>query len=247
MLNIKIEKFEGPLDLLLKLIEKEELDITEISLAKIADEYIELVRSVPEINPSELADFLVLAARLLYIKSKAMFPGMQAGEDEGGDDLEKQLRMYKEYLEAAKKIEEILREKKFMFEREWNRKAVLESVCDFSPPKDLTAPRLAGVLREIIERIKPAAEELEEKSIETVIHIEDRISLIRELLLEKIRFNFKRLLEKSGSKTDIIVSFLAMLELAKQRDIIIEQDELFGEIEIAGCGENFNSPAAIAD
>ncbi|MFA6393634.1 MAG: segregation/condensation protein A [Patescibacteria group bacterium] len=242
MLSVKIDKFEGPLHLLLKLIEKEELDITEISLAKIADEYIELVESSPAIGPGEMADFLVLAARLLYIKSKALFPHIDLPEEEGGDDLEKQLRMYREYLLAAEKIEKILKGKKFMFQREWNRKAIVLSIYPprraggetghFSPPKNIFPPSLREVMKEIIERIKPAPKDLEEKSLEAAIHIEDRIALIREMLLNKIKFNFRKILEKAGSKTEVIISFLAMLELAKQRDIIIDQDELFGEIEI---------------
>ncbi len=232
MLSIKIDKFEGPLNLLLKLIEKEELDITKISLAKIADEYIELVEKSPAIGPGEMADFLVLAARLLYIKSKALFPYIELPEEEGGDDLEKQLRMYREYLLAAEKIEKILKGKKFMFGREWNRKAVVLSVRDFSPPKNISSGFLAETMKEIIERIKPAGENLEEKSLEAAIHIEDRIALIREMLVNKIKFTFGKLFLKTGSRTEIIVSFLAMLELVKQRDIVIEQGELFGEIEI---------------
>lgn len=232
MLNIRQEKFEGPLDLLLKLIEKEELDITTISLAKITDEYINFVQSSADIKPSEMADFLVLAARLLFIKSKALFPYMETEAEVDTDDLEKQLRMYKEYLTAAKKIEEILKGKPFMFQREFNRKAIVESVYSFSPPKNLTKETLAMVLGELVERVRPAQADLEEKQLETVMHIEDRIDLIQKMLVEKIKFNFKKLLEKAGSKTEIIVSFLAMLELAKQRDIVIEQDELFGDIEI---------------
>ncbi|MFA6106839.1 MAG: segregation/condensation protein A [Patescibacteria group bacterium] len=237
MYSIKIDKFEGPLNLLLKLIEKEELDITEINLAKIADEYIELVENSPAIGPGEIADFLVMAARLLYIKSKALFPYIELPEEEGADDLEKQLRMYKEYLLAAEKIEKILKGKKFMFGREWNRKAIVEAVYKFSPPKNISFGSLADTMKEIIERIKPAPEELEERSLETVVRIEDRIALIREMLLDKIKFSFKKLFSKAESKTEIIVSFLAMLELAKQRDIVIEQSELFGEIEIAKYDE----------
>ncbi|MFA6171040.1 MAG: segregation/condensation protein A [Patescibacteria group bacterium] len=236
MLNIKIEKFEGPLDLLLKLIEKEELDITKISLARITDQYIDLVKNSPAIRPGEMADFLVLAARLLFIKSKALFPYIETDDEEDNDDLERQLRMYKEYLEAAKSIEAILKKNNFMFPREFNRKAIVLSINNFSPPKNLTAGIMASCLAEIIERVKPAQADLDEKKLEAVINIEDRILLIQKILTEKIKFNFKRLLEKAESKTEIIVSFLAMLELAKQNNIVIEQDELFGEMMIVKNG-----------
>ena len=140
MVNFKLEQFNGPLDLLLKLIEKEELDITQISLAKITDQYIEYIKSTSYIKPEDMADFLVMAARLLLIKSKALFPYLQFGEeDEDVEELERQLKMYKEFIEATKKIEVMIGKKKFMFMREFNRKYILNNlVNNFSPPKSLS-------------------------------------------------------------------------------------------------------------
>src|SRR3989339_84496 len=136
-MKIKIEKFEGPLSLLLKMIEQEELDITEINLAGIADQYIEYIKNNNNISPDNMADFLVIAAKLLFIKSKALLPYIYAEEEEDLEDLEKQLKMYKEFLEAAKKIEKMLGKKKFMFAREFNRKVALANTHSFSPPKKL--------------------------------------------------------------------------------------------------------------
>ena len=134
LMNFKIDKFEGPLALLLQLIEKEELDITEISLAKIADQYIEYIRSCKGIGPEELADFLVVAAKLLLIKSRALLPFLKGEAEEEIEEFEHQLRMYKEFLEAAKKIEAIIGKKRFSFAREFNRQAFLASAHLFSPP-----------------------------------------------------------------------------------------------------------------
>ena len=117
MLNIKINSFEGPLGLLLQLIEKEEMDITQVSLAKIADQYIEYINEADNINPEEMADFLVVATRLLLIKSKALLPFLYPEEEEEIKDLEFQLKMYKEFLEAMKKIEALIGRKRFMFPR----------------------------------------------------------------------------------------------------------------------------------
>ena len=96
-MNFKIDKFEGPLGLLLQLIEKEEMDITEISLAKIADQYIEYIRSYKGIGPEEMADFLVVAAKLLLIKSRALLPFLKGEAEEEIQEFEHQLRMYKEF------------------------------------------------------------------------------------------------------------------------------------------------------
>jgi len=105
MYQIKLEKFEGPLDLLLKLIEEERLSINEISLSQVANKYLEFVNSTQNISLDELADFLTVSAKLILIKSRTLLPSLNFEEE--GDSLEKQLRIYKEYYEASKKIEEL--------------------------------------------------------------------------------------------------------------------------------------------
>lgn len=231
MINFKIDKFEGPLGLLIELIEREELDITEISLAKIADQYIDYLRSVKEMKPEEMADFLVVAAKLLLIKSKALLPFLKGEAEEEIKEFEDQLRMYKEFLEAAKKIQAIIGKKKFSFPREFNRQAILANANIFSPPKKLTAQDLANIFSEIIKSVKPL-EELEEKSLEKTVNIEDKILAIQQMLINQLKVSFNHVLLSAQNKTEIIVSFLALLELIKQKNIIVAQGDLFGEIEI---------------
>jgi len=170
MIKIKLEKFEGPLGLLLQLIESEEMDITQISLAKIADQYVDYIKSLDQINPDEMADFLVVAAKLLLIKSRALLPYLYPEEEEEIDELGQQLKMYKEFLEASKKVEAIIKQEKFMFTREFSRKAVLANINYmvgleagfFSPPKKLKANDLLTIFKDLLKRIKPIEEELEE-------------------------------------------------------------------------------------
>ncbi|MDP2736435.1 MAG: segregation/condensation protein A [bacterium] len=230
-MNFKIDKFEGPLGLLLQLIESQELDITEISLAKIADQYIEYIRGLKAIAPEELADFLVVAAKLLLIKSRALLPFLKGEEEEEIQEFEYQLRMYKEFLEAAKKIESLIGKKRFSFAREFNRQAFLANAHLFSPPKNLKAADLLNVFNEIIKNIRPI-ELLEEKNLEQIVNIEDKILAIQQILLEKIKVSFNHILANAKNKTEVIVSFLALLELIKQRDITVAQIDMFGEIEI---------------
>lgn len=230
-MNFKIDKFEGPLGLLLQLIEKEEMDITEISLAKIADQYVEYIKQAKELKPEELADFLVVAAKLLLIKSRALLPFLKNEEEEEIQEFEDQLRMYKEFLSAAKKLEAIIGKKRFSFAREFNRQAFLASAHLFSPPKNLTTVDLLKIFSEIIKNIKPVAP-LEQKNLEPTINLEDKILAIQKALLEKITISFRHILAGAKNKTEIIVSFLALLELIKQKDIAVAQVELFGEIEI---------------
>jgi len=230
-MNFKIDKFEGPLGLLLQLIEKEEMDITEISLAKIADQYIEYIRNSEHLKPEEMADFLVVAAKLLLIKSRALLPFLKGEAEAEIQEFEDQLRMYKEFLAATEKIEAIIGEKRFSFAREFDRRAILASAHLFSPPKRLTAAVLGEVFNEIIKNIQPL-ELLEEQSLEQAINIEDKILAIQQILLEKIKVSFNYILAGAKNKTEIIVSFLALLELIKQRGVIVMQGDLFGEIEI---------------
>lgn len=231
MMNIITEKFEGPLGLLLQLIENEEMDITQISLAKIADQYVNYIRNSNQINPDETADFLVVAAKLLLIKSRALLPYLYPEEEEEIEELEQQLKMYKEFLEAAKQIEAILRKEKFMFAREFNRKAILANINLFSPPKSLTSRDLAMTFKDLLKRIE-LPDKLEEKILDYKINIEDKILTIQQMLLNRIRVSFSKVLVSAKSKTEIIVSFLAMLELIKQKDITVSQNRLFDEILI---------------
>lgn len=236
MINIKLEKFEGPLSLLLKMIESQDLDITEVSLAKIANQYVEYIKCSNEIDPEQTADFLVIASKLLYIKSKALLPYLFPEEDEDIEELERQLKMFKEFLEAAKKVNKMIRKKRFMFgppDRKASRAAVLAQGDVFSPPKKLQKNDLKNAFSEFIARKKPMLKRLEEGIIEHKINIEDKISAIEQTLIKKIKFSFNEFLEKAESKTEVIVSFLAILELMKQRSVDACQSGLFNEILIS--------------
>jgi segregation and condensation protein A len=231
MLSFKIEKFEGPLGLLLQLIESEEMDITEISLAKIANQYIDYIRSSKEIEPEGMADFLVVAAKLLLIKSKALLPFLKGEAEQEIKEFEDQLKMYKEFLDAAKTLEAMIGKKKFSFAREFNRRSFLANANIFSPPKKISAQDLFNLFSEIIKNVK-LPELLEEKNLERTVKIEDKILAIQRILLSRIKFTFNHLLAGEQNKTDIIVSFLALLELIKQRNVMVTQGGLFEEIEI---------------
>ncbi len=236
MMQFQTEKFNGPLDLLLALIEQEELDITEISLAKIADEYVRYIKTATDINPEQIADFLVVAAKLLYIKSKALLPYLATPEeDEEARELEEQLRMYKEFLEASAQIEKRLAKKQFLFMRDYGksgRRRRLFLDKSFSPPQGLTKEKLKEYFQYLLGTIVGEEEELREERIEYKISIEERIAYIQQALLERICFSFSQIVSAAKNKTEVIVNFLAVLELAKQKELRFEQADLFQEIII---------------
>ncbi len=239
MMEFTTEKFSGPLGLLLSLIESEEMDITEISLAKIADEYVNHIRGASDIDPEEMADFLVVAAKLLYIKSKALLPYLYTDEDEEEiDDLERQLRMYKEFVTASQNVKGIIAEKNWLYlpplSAGWRSSRRQQfNLPAFSPPAKLTVAMLHDKFLTLAAALAKLAEKpLDESALEVQVNIEEKISLIKAMLLGKIKVSFTKLLAAATTKTEVIVSFLALLELAKQRELVFEQTELFSEIHI---------------
>lgn len=237
MLHLRLEKFEGPMSLLLKLILDEKLDITQVSLAKVADEYISYIKT-HELNPEETADFLVVASKLLLIKSKALLPFLYPEEEQEIEEFTEQLKMYQEFLLATKEVQSLIGQKRFMFERKFNRKALIASTKLFAPPKDYSKLTAKVIFEEIIDRLKPFNQVLEEKTIELKVTIEEKLFAITDGLMKRARVSFSEILNKSGNKTDVIVSFLAMLELVRMQQIGVTQGELFSDIEMFKLVDN---------
>ncbi len=224
MYYIKLEQFEGPLDLLLKFIEEEKLKINEISLAYIANRYLEYLNQAKNLSLEELADFLTVAAKLILIKSRSLLPTLIFEEDE--DNLEKQLKIYKEYYDASKKIEILSRQSRQSFCR--LKPFRLQEVKFIPPPKitlELFSETFAAVLKNLdFLQVMPQA------AMEKTINITEKIELIKKIILKNISVNFKKLLKESQNKTEMIISFLAVLELVKQQVVIVKQENLFAEI-----------------
>ena len=229
MLKIKVEKFEGPLDLLLQLIERQELDICEVSLAQVTEQYVEFLNQMQDIEVEDLADFLSVAARLLLLKSKALMPYLTWGEEEDLDELEKQLKIYREYLEASKLVRKMILKKKFTYAREKMPIIIDEG---FNPPKKVNADKLKKVFVRILNDLEPLTR-VPDEVIKKTINIQEKIQRIRGLILERANVNFEQIISESKSKTEVIVSFLAILELVKQRTVIVRQEDgAFGSMVI---------------
>lgn len=237
------EKFSGPLGLLLSLIKKEELDITEISLAKIADDYVSHIKAHEDIKAEEMADFLLIAAKLLYIKSRALLPYLYSKDDEEEiDDLEGQLKMYKEFVDASVRIKDLLLLNKKLYLPAFNKNFRTHNTPSFTAPKKMNADVLQEKFYELlnileVELARREKDKLPEESLEPKVSIDERIFSIKKILQQKIKLSFSNLLSQSKDRADVIISFLAVLELAKQKELYFEQDDLFSEIFI-----NLNAP-----
>jgi len=226
MVNVKLHQFEGPLDLLLQLIEKNELDISTVALADITEQYLGALERVERLNPDDLADFLVVAAKLLYIKSKVLLPQLELPEDDGLS-LEDQLRLYKTFVAAAEGIKKLYGKRRVMYGREHT--ALIAP--SFSPPKHTHPEDLRAAFCDILKKLEPLFM-IPESVIIRTISIQERIMSIREIVQTHLTLNFGTLLESATSRTEIILTFLALLELVKQRIAVVAQNGNFTDIRI---------------
>ncbi len=229
MYKIKLDQFEGPLDLLLSLIEEQKLDITRLSLAKVADQYLRHIGSRKDITLGNLADFLTIASKLILIKSKALLPVLELSNEEEAEikDLEQQLAEYRKFKEASRRIGNMFSSPR----RSFSRESFSGTRIFFCPPPNMNLFDLKKTFQKILSEI-PALEKLEEEMVREVITLEEKIAHLQNMLREKIETNFSEIVGNAKDKIDVIVSFLAMLELVKQRIINVEQSDLFGNIKM---------------
>jgi segregation and condensation protein A len=228
-MKVKVEQFEGPLDLLLQLIEEQRMDITALSLANVTEQFLNFVRNLQEKNPINLADFLIIAAKLLVIKSKALLPNLEFGleEEESAYDLTQQLLTYKKFKEVAK----YLRLLDLHHKQSWTHEVDFSDRVTFLPDPDVNVSVLSGTLRNLATELKDIIK-LPERILEEVVSISEKISHIQTLISEKVETTLSSLIKDSKNKTDVIVTFLALLELTKQRILSLDQEQHFADIII---------------
>jgi segregation and condensation protein A len=227
--EVKLPVFEGPLDLLLHLIEREELDITTISLAQVTDQYLEYISRLEERSAASLADFLVVASKLLLIKSRLLLPAppaiLEEEEEDVGEDLVRQLIEYKKFKGVAARLAE--REKA-------GQRAYVRLGTGALPGKTLDIEDLS--LNALLQAVKQALEIVPQGApVSTMIppvsvSIIERINLIKSTLTQRTEVDFTGLIIAARSRVEIIVTFLAVLELIKVAYLSVEQEKLFGRI-----------------
>ena len=229
MYNVKIPKFEGPLDLLLELVEEQKLDIAQVSIARVADDYLQYIRDEKSISLENLAEFVNIASKIILIKSRSILPTIEVTpeEDKEIQDLEQQLKEYKKYKEASAKLN-LLFGKSVMFSRDY----LMGSAAVFSPPKNLNLFDLKKQFQKIIDQII-LPEKIPEEAIRDIITLEEKISELQKSLETRVEMGFSQLKSSAKSNIEVIVSFLALLELVKQRLVSVEQDKLFEDIRIS--------------
>lgn len=229
--------FEGPLDLLLQLIERAELDITSLALAQVTDQYLEHIKHLENRDPEEVSAFLVIAARLIQIKSAALLPKQEEStredeEEDPGEALARQLILYKRFKEVALGLRE--REQNDM--RTYLRLAPLDIKVE--PKLDMSGITLDDLLKAARYALanKPSLTNLSKVVTMSRITIRQKIYRILDAIKIKETSTFKDMLSDQ-SRVEIVVTFLALLELIKRHIVEAEQEQTFGEIQFYRAGE----------
>lgn len=231
-IELDLPVFHGPLDLLLHLIERNELDITEVALLEVTDQYLRALRSKEQIDIGAMAEFIGIAARLLLLKSRALLPRdpeeERRDEEEQGSDVRaliEALREYRRFKHAAE----------FLREREVGHGTYRREV----PPPEVPLPTgldtvtlssLVDVIREVLDRMPE--EEPEAEIVREPVRLRDRMASLVEKLQATGRTSFRDLIQSATSRTMVIVDFMAVLELIKQRYLAARQSDAFGDIEL---------------
>lgn len=227
--TVKTTTFEGPLDLLLDLIEKRKLFIGDISLAKVTDDFIEHIKKFENMPMAESAHFILIASTLLLIKSKSLLPELSLTEEEKGDiqDLQVRLNIFKRIRDASVHVGKLFG-KEIIFPQSQSRP--IEPV--FAPDPEFTLEKALFSLKDLINRL-PKKEKLPQVVVKKVMSLEEMIGTLTNRITSHLRMSFKDFTkEHKENRVNVIVSFLAMLELVKQGVLMVSQEATFGDIQM---------------
>src|SRR5229473_3076445 len=232
--KVKLEVFEGPLDLLLYLIKKDEIDIYDISIERITRQYLEYLQAFKELKIDIAGEFIVMAANLIYLKSRSLLPLDQqppeedAEEDDPRWDLIRQLIEYKKFKEAAAQLHDRAVEQERIFTRDGGSAAISGGPL---PLHEVGIFQLIHAFQEVIKRVE-AREDLQEIFGER-FSVSDKIEKILELVANGESVRFSELFGQIVSRVEIVVTFLALLELIRLNQVRALQPKMFDEIQIA--------------
>ncbi|MGA4643915.1 segregation and condensation protein A [Limisphaera sp. 4302-co] len=233
--KVTFEVFEGPLDLLLYLIKREEVDIYEVNLTRLADQFLEYLELMRQLDLEVAGEFIVMAATLLYIKSRELLPADQQtpdeGEEEGPDprwELIRQLVEYKKFKDAAMQLQERERQQEAVFPHQPPPVREVEPVVQAGPRASLfdLLTAVQQVLQRLAERQPP------EEIVDDRWTVAGQMQLIVRVLSERSRVTFGALFGPMQHRAEVVATFLALLELIRLQQIVAVQTEEFGEIEL---------------
>lgn len=237
---IKLEKFEGPLDLLLHLIQRDEIDIYDIPIARITQQYLEYIDLMRLLDLDVAGEFLVMAATLMRIKAKMLLPAPPLGEEEEidpRDELVQRLLEYRQFKEAAGTLKGREERRRLLYER---GTVPGDEEAGPLPLAPATLFHLLDALHRVLAKL-PARSVLELEG--EAYDIEEKIERIHQRVLVAGRLSFGTLLTECRSRLEMIVTFLALLELLKLNRLVAHQEATFGEIDLLPASETAETDA----
>lgn len=226
--HIQTPTFQGPMELVLDLIEKRKLLVNELALAQITDDYVQYIRSHPEFPIEDAAEFIGVAATLLLIKSKSLLPELDLTQEEEEDveDLKRRLAMYEKAREAARELSVLFGKNVLVAAGE------KKPVPFFAPSRDLTLIALESALKDALTALEKE-EKLPEVRVRPLVTIEEMMDQLTVRVQSALHMSFKEFTGDRTEKVEVIVSFLALLELVKQGVVDAAQQGAFGDIDIS--------------
>lgn len=232
--SIKTENFEGPLDLLCHLIDKNKMDIYDINLSEITDQYIDFIRQMEEMNLDITSEFLVMSSTLLYLKSKHLLPKTQEYEEEiTEEELIRRIIEYKKYKEITSKLKENF----LMYSKRFYKNAEEIKLPMQKIEEEFTSETIPEIYRELLRRntdkINENASNIEKIAITETYSVGDTVKEMYRALVKFKKFTFNKLFSvKKKNKTEVVTAFSGLLEMSRREKVVTKQEELFGDIEV---------------
>ena len=236
---IRLDNFEGPLDLLCHLVDKNKMDIHEVNISKITDQYIEYINAMKELNLDVTSEFVLMASTLLYIKSKSLLPKQVEDEAElTEEELINRIIEYKKYKEISKKLREefIIYSKRFY--RIPEKVELPKRKLEQNYSKNLIEKAYNELVQKNKEKININAENIKKIAITETVTVTSKVKDIFKELMKKPKFIFNRLcVTKKYNKLETVTAFTALLELTRRNKVITQQEKIFGDITVQKARE----------
>lgn len=226
---VQTDVFEGPLELLLSLMEKRKVFASDVLLADVAEEYMEKVRALQDFPVSDVAGFLLVASTLALVKSKSLLPNLSLTDEEKGDirNLEDRLALYEKV-----RVQAALLRKRFGEAMLFGRSVKVKSEKVFAPDEETTATHLRETIGTVIQHLPEEKEKVPETTVRKMVSLETMMEKLSKRIEKSLSLSFKEFTGSRGDKVELVVGFLAMLELVKQGVVDVAQESRFGDIRI---------------
>lgn len=234
--NIKIDNFEGPLDLLCHLIDLNKMDIYDVNISEIADQYIDYLKTMEELNLEITSEFLIMATNLLYLKSKKLLPRQEDDEEMlSEDDLIQRIIEYKKYKEITNNFREMFSENS---NRIFNTKIEQIELPKLELEEEHDYNDIADIYRDILNRekvrVNKNAKNIEKIAITENYSVGDTVKTMFRELIRKSHFVFNKLYSLNKcNKNEVVTAFTGLLEMSRRDKVVTSQEELFGDIDVS--------------